>query len=322
MLARPPTVRVTARGRDADVSEDAEPQALKRLREDAREALVEPAAPRPDTSEHSKAGRNLPAAIGVGVALLAVLGLSLFVQREAFLVLAVIAVCGALWELAKAFGQREIRIPVLPLWVGSTGILISAWVAGAEAMTLAFVLTCGGVFLWRVIDGGGPPAVRDASASIFATAYVPLLAGFAILLLRHELGAWLVLTVLLVAVANDVGGYIAGVLFGRTPMAKSISPKKSWEGAAGSLVLTAAVATVLVTVTLDGPVWGGLLLGFVAVVAATTGDLAESLLKRDLGLKDMGSLLPGHGGVMDRLDSILICAPVSYLVLSFVVPGL
>lgn len=304
------------------MSEDAEAQALERLREDAREALVEPAAPRPDAHASSKAGRNLPAAIGVGLSLLAVVGLSLFLRREAFLALAIVAVAGALWELAKAFGQREIRIPVLPLWVGSTGILISAWVAGAEAMLLAFVLTCGGVFLWRVLDGGGPAAVRDASASIFAAAYVPLLGGFAILLLRHDLGAWLVLTVLLVAVANDVGGYIAGVLFGRTPMAKSISPKKSWEGAAGSLLLTATVATVLVSVALDGPVWGGLLLGVVAVAAATTGDLAESLLKRDLGLKDMGSLLPGHGGVMDRLDSILICAPVSYLVLSLVIPGL
>jgi phosphatidate cytidylyltransferase len=183
---------------------------------------------------------------------------------------------------------------------------------------MAFTLTAGGVFVWRVLDGGGMDAVRDASAGIFAAAYVPYLAGFAILLLREPDGPWLVVTFLLATIANDTGGYIAGVLFGKTPMAPSISPKKSWEGLAGSLVLTVAIAVVLVTLALGGPWWGGVVLGVVVVASATTGDLAESLLKRDLGLKDMGSLLPGHGGIMDRLDSLLITAPVSYLVLRLV----
>ncbi|WP_408582458.1 phosphatidate cytidylyltransferase, partial [Georgenia subflava] len=274
------------------------------------------APPRPrDPRPTGRAGRDLPAAIGVGLALLAVVGLSLFVRREAFVVLVVVAACAALWELAGAVTQRSIRIPVLPLWVGTVGIIVSAWVAGAEAMLMAFTLTAGGVFVWRVLDGGGRQAVRDAAAGIFAAAYVPYLAGFAILLLRLEDGAWMVLTFLLVTIANDVGGYAAGVLFGRTPMAPSISPKKSWEGMGGSLVLTVAVGVVMVAVVLDGEWWAGVVLGVAAVAAATTGDLAESLLKRDLGLKDMGALLPGHGGIMDRLDSLLVCAPVCYLIL-------
>jgi phosphatidate cytidylyltransferase len=300
--------------------------AVRRLREArrrARTALVEPAPPRPapPLPPTGRAGRNLPAAIGVGLGLLAVVVLSLFVRREAFVVLVIVAVGGALWELAAAVAQRHIRIPVLPLWVGAVGILVSAWVAGPEAMLMAFTLTAGGVFVWRVLDGGGMEAVRDASAGIFAAAYVPYLAGFAILLLRQPDGPWLVVTFLLVTIANDTGGYIAGVLFGRTPMAPSISPKKSWEGLAGSLLLSTAVAVVMITPVLGGPWWGGLVLGVVAVAAATTGDLAESLLKRDLGLKDMGSLLPGHGGIMDRLDSLLVCAPVSYLVLRAVLGG-
>ncbi|GAA4423422.1 phosphatidate cytidylyltransferase [Georgenia halophila] len=296
--------------------------AVRRLndaRRRATTALVEPAPPRPGPLPPSgRAGRNLPAAIGVGLGMLAVVGLSLFIRREAFVVLATVAVCLALWELAGAVSQRHIRIPVLPLWVGAVGILVSAWMAGEEAMLMAFTLTAGGVFVWRVLDGGGLEAVRDAAAGIFAAAYVPFLGGFTILLLRLDDGAWLVLTVLLVAVANDVGGYFAGVLFGRTPMAPTISPKKSWEGAAGSLLITSGVATAMIMLPLGGPWWGGPVLGVAAVVAATMGDLAESLLKRDLGLKDMGSLLPGHGGVMDRLDSILICAPVCYGVLRLV----
>ncbi|WP_418607419.1 phosphatidate cytidylyltransferase [Georgenia sp. SUBG003] len=307
-------------------SPDAFSSAVRRLREArqrARTALVEPAPPRPPKPlpPTGRAGRNLPAAIGVGVGLLAVVALSLFVRREAFVVLVVLAVLGALWELAAAVGQRHIRIPVLPLWVGAVGILLSAWVAGAEAMLMAFTLTAGGVFVWRVLDGGGMDAVRDASAGIFAAAYVPYLAGFALLLLREPDGPWLVVTFLLATIANDTGGYIAGVLLGRTPMAPSISPKKSWEGLGGSLVLSVAVAVVLVTLALDGPWWGGVLVGAVVVASATTGDLAESLLKRDLGLKDMGSLLPGHGGIMDRLDSLLVTAPVCYLVLRLVLGG-
>ncbi|WP_448074068.1 phosphatidate cytidylyltransferase [Georgenia yuyongxinii] len=276
-----------------------------------------PAPPRPrdPLPPTGRAGRNLPAAVGVGLGLLVVVAGSLFVPY-AFVALVIVASGGALWELARAVGQRGIRIPLLPLWVGTVGILVSAATAGPEAMLVAFMLTGGGVFVWRVLDGGGRAAVRDAAAGVFAAAYVPYLAGFAVLLLDQAYGAWLVATFIVVSVSNDLGGYVAGVLFGKHPMAPSISPKKSWEGLAGSLLLAAALGGVLVGLLPTGSWWHGVLLGVVVVGAATTGDLAESLLKRDLGLKDMGSLLPGHGGIMDRLDSLLISAPVSYVILS------
>lgn len=302
-------------------SQDSLASALRRLREArerARSALVTPAPPRPKdpVPPTGRAGRNLPAAIAVGVSLLVLVGISLLTRPELFVALAVVASVGAMWELARAVAQRGIRVPLLPLAVGAVGVLVSAWVAGAEAMLMAFTLTAGGVFVWRVIDGGGRDAVRDAAAGIFTAAYVPYLAGFAVLLLRLEDGPLLVLAFLLVTIANDTGGYIAGVLFGKHPMAPSISPKKSWEGLAGSVVLAVAVGVVMLGPVLDGPWWAGVVLGVAAVGAATTGDLAESLLKRDLGLKDMGSLLPGHGGIMDRLDSLLVGAPVSYLILA------
>ena len=120
---------------------------------------------------------------------------------------------------------------------------------------------------------------------------------------------------------SDIGGYVAGVLFGRHPMAPTISPKKSWEGFAGSALFTAVGGALLVILLLDGLWWEGVVIGLAAMVAATLGDLGESMIKRDLGIKDMGSLLPGHGGMMDRLDSLLLAAPVTYLLLSWLVPA-
>lgn len=264
----------------------------------------------------SRAGRDLRAATVVGVALLAALAASLFIRPEGFLIFAILGTTGALWEFSQAVATRGIRVPLLPLWVGNIGVLVSAFVAGPEAMVMGFILTAGGVFVWRVVDGGGVAAVTDAATAVFGSAYISLLAGFAILLLTQDRGPLLVVTFILCAVANDVGGYAAGVLFGRHAMAPSISPKKSWEGFAGSLLLAAVVGTVMLGVVLDAEWWSGLIVGGVIVVVATLGDLAESLLKRDLGLKDMGTLLPGHGGIMDRLDSLLMAAPAGYLLLT------
>ncbi|WP_324653049.1 phosphatidate cytidylyltransferase [Georgenia sp. H159] len=285
---------------------------IRLIQEGAQRSMVTPPPPKPT----GRAGRNLPAAIAVGLGLLAVLLASLFVREEAFVVLALAATSGALWEFARAVGTRGISVPLLPLWVGNAGILVSAYSAGPAAMLVAFFLTAGGVLVWRVLDGGGLDAVRDAGTGLLGSAYVSFLAGFAVLLLTHDNGPWLVLTLVLCAVANDTGGYIAGVLLGRHPMAPSISPKKSWEGAAGSFLLAAGVGVALATLALDAPWWLGLVLGAAAVVTATVGDLAESLLKRDLGLKDMGTLLPGHGGILDRIDSLLMTAPASYLLLT------
>jgi phosphatidate cytidylyltransferase len=269
----------------------------------------------------SRAGRNLPAAIGVGLGLGAVLLASLFIRKEAFVVLAVVVCALALWELERALRTRNIRLPYLPLVVGTVGMLVSAYQAGIEALLVAFLLTAGGVFVWRVLDGGGGDALRDATAGIFAAAYVPFLAGFLMIMLSADDGQWRVLMFVALVVANDTGGYIAGVLFGRHPMAPSVSPKKSWEGAAGSVVLAALVGVGFAIFAIDATWWAGLAIGVVAVAGATMGDLSESMLKRDLGVKDMGKILPGHGGILDRVDSILICSPVVFALLLVVAPA-
>jgi phosphatidate cytidylyltransferase len=226
-----------------------------------------------------------------------------------------------LWELTQAFARRGVHIPVLPLLVGDVGILVSAYVAGMEALFVAFVLTVGGIVVWRVLDGSGPAAVRDATAGVFAAAYLPLMAGFVMLLLAAEDGAMRVALFILLCVANDTGGYVVGVLIGRHPLAPSVSPKKTWEGLLGSVVLASVVGVLGVHFLLEGDPAVGALLGVATVAVATLGDLGESMIKRDLELKDMGTLLPGHGGILDRIDSMLLAAPVVFLLLELLLPA-
>lgn len=268
-----------------------------------------------------RAGRDLPIAVGVGLALLALVAGSLLFRKEGFILVAALACGVALWELAHGFVRRGIHIPLLPLLVGLVGMLVSAYTSGAEALLVAFMLTAGGVVVWRVLDGTGPAALRDAAAGTFATAYIPFMAGFVMLMLAQPDGAARVGLFVLLAVANDTGGYVAGVLAGRHPLAPSVSPKKSWEGLAGSMVLAGAVGGVGVVLLFDASPLFGVALGAASVLTSTLGDLAESLLKRDLELKDMGRLLPGHGGVLDRLDSLLLTAPLVHLLLLVALPA-
>jgi len=268
-----------------------------------------------------RTGRDLPVAIVVGVAMLVAVVASLFIRKEAFAVVAVLCVCAGLWELAQAFTRRNIHLPLLPLLVGAVGILVSAYAAGPEALFVGFMLAVGGVGVWRVLDGSGLPALRDATAGAFAAAYLPFLGGFVMLLLAEPDGARRVMLFILLCVASDVGGYTVGVLLGRHPLAPSVSPKKTWEGLAGSVVLACVVGVVGVQIAFGGEPLVGVVLGLATVVTATLGDLAESLLKRDLELKDMGTLIPGHGGILDRLDSLVLTAPVVYVVLTVLQPA-
>ena len=274
----------------------------------------------PPPERRTRAGRNLPAAIGVGLALGAVVLLSLYLWKPAFVGVVVAAIVLAAWELTNAFGSGRIRVPVVPLAVGAAAIIVSAYAGGSEAMVVALALTVFAMMLWRSPEN--PKGyVRDVTAATFAALYLPFLAGFAVLLLRPDDGPNRVVVFIVLTVLSDVGGYVAGVLFGKHPMAPTVSPKKSWEGFAGSALFCAAGGAVLLPTLLDGEAWQGVVCGLAVMVTATLGDLGESMIKRDLGIKDMGSLLPGHGGIMDRLDSLLPAAPVTFLLLSWLVPA-
>jgi len=305
--------------------------------EPERVATIEPAPPAPGAAAAvaaapatraaaraaratGRAGRNLPAAVGVGALLGALVIASLFVRKEAFLVLATLAIVVAVWELTEALAARHIAVPLVPVGVGAVGMVVAAFAAGGQALAVCFALTCLGVLVWRVAEGHVEgDAVRDVAGGLLVAAYVPLLGGFTMLLLSPHDGPWREVTFVLLVVGSDTGGFAAGVLFGKHPMAPSVSPKKSWEGFAGSVLACVLLGVGTVTLFLHGSWWAGALTGLAAVAAATVGDLGESLIKRDLGIKDMSSLLPGHGGLMDRLDSLLPTAPLVWLVLEYVV---
>jgi phosphatidate cytidylyltransferase len=274
----------------------------------------------PPPERRTRAGRNLPAAIGVGLALGAVVLLSLYLWKAAFVAVEAVAIVLAAWELTNAFSSGRIRVPIVPLAVGAVAIIVSAYAGGSEAMVVALALTVFAMMLWRSPEN--PKGyVRDVTAATFAALYLPFLAGFAVLLLRPDDGPDRVVVFIVLTVLSDVGGYVAGVLFGKHPMAPRVSPKKSWEGFAGSALFCAVGGAVLLPTLLDGEIWEGVVCGLAVMLAATLGDLGESMIKRDLGIKDMGSLLPGHGGIMDRLDSLLPAAPVTFLLLSWLVPA-
>jgi phosphatidate cytidylyltransferase len=272
--------------------------------------------PAPPTT--SRAGRNLPAAIASGVALGAAIIASLAFWKPAFMLIVVAAVLVAVWELAHAFASGSIRITREPVMAGGVVMVLVAFLYGAPALVTATAVTALACMLWR-LRGGVAGYVKDMTASVFTIVYVPFLGGFVALMLGEDRGALAIVTFILVTVASDIGGYAVGVVAGKHPMAPVISPKKSWEGFTGSALSCVLVGWLTVDLLLDGRWWVGVLLGVVAVVMATLGDLCESVIKRDLGIKDMSQIIPGHGGLMDRLDSILATAAPTWLLLHYLV---
>lgn len=270
--------------------------------------VIQPAQSKP----FGRAGRNLPAATAVGVLLAALVVASVSLYRPAFVAVVAVAAAVGTVELAGAMSREGRRLPAVPLAAGAILTLWAAYAKGAPALVLALVLAVIAVALWRLTDG--PKGyLRDVAAGAFTLVYVPGLAGFSALILREPHGSLRVLAYIGAVACSDVGGYAAGVLAGRHPMAPRLSPKKSWEGLAGSVVASVGWGVVLVGVALGAALWQGALFGVAAALSATLGDLGESMIKRDLGIKDMASTLPGHGGLMDRLDSQLPTAPLAWL---------
>jgi phosphatidate cytidylyltransferase len=276
----------------------------------------EPVEPVEPATKPSRAGRNLPAAIAVGLGMGAAILVSLLTVRYLFIGIIGVAIAVGTIELAQALRRAaDIRLALIPLLVGGQAMIWLAWPFGREGALVAFAITVLACLLWR-LPGGAQGYLRDTTASVFAAAYLPLFASFAAMLVPPADGVGRVLTFMIAVVASDTGGYAAGVLKGKHPMAPSISPKKTWEGFTGSMVAGVAAGALTVRFLLGGHPWQGVVFGAAIVLTATLGDLVESLIKRDLGIKDMGTMLPGHGGLMDRLDSLLPSAVVSWLLLS------
>jgi phosphatidate cytidylyltransferase len=270
----------------------------------------------PPAPEKKSAGRDLGAAIGVGLGLGAVVVASLFVVKAVFVGVVVAAVVIGVWELTSRLAERKgIQVPLIPLELGGAATVVAGYADGAEGAGAAMALTVLALLVWRMAQ---PPDnyLRDVTAGVFTAFYVPFLATFVVMMLAAHDGPRRVLAFMLLTVIADTGAYAVGWRFGSHRLAPRISPGKTREGLAGAIAFAMVAGAMLMQYVIDdGRWWQGILLGLAAAVAATLGDLAESMIKRDLGIKDMGTLLPGHGGLMDRLDSLLATSPVVWLLL-------
>jgi phosphatidate cytidylyltransferase len=285
---------------------------------------VDPAGPQTKDPQEPKApgrtGRNLPAAIGVGVGLGGLVFLTLFTVKATFLAYMGLALGIALAELTSALAERDINIPVIPVAAGGAAMITCEYWLGSRDALAATGLTVVAIVAWR-LTGDASGYVKDTTAGVFAAAYLPFLGVFVAAMLLPADGPRRVLTFIILTICSDIGGYFAGITVGRHPMAPVISPKKTWEGFAGSAAACLVAGWLCVTLLLHGHWWQGLLTGAAVVLAATVGDLVESMIKRDLDIKDMGTLLPGHGGILERLDSLLLAAPVVWLLLTVFIPA-
>ena len=275
-----------------------------------------------------RTGRNLIPAILIGVGLgAAVLG-SLLFFKVIFVVFAMAAIGLGIFELCRALQVANRRLDVVPHVVLGLALIVTGYFSDELVLWVLLFVDIAVIVVWRLVaqmsaqDGRRyGDVLSDLLIGSLVQLYLPFFGALAMILLRQDGGEWWVLGFIIVAVVCDVGAYAAGLTFGKHPMAPRISPKKTWEGFAGA-VAAALVSGVLVAWLMLGlPWWSGLIIGVVIVITATAGDLAESMLKRDLGIKDMSSWLPGHGGVLDRLDSMLPTA-AAMLALSYLLSPL
>ncbi|MBK0420060.1 phosphatidate cytidylyltransferase [Leucobacter sp. CSA1] len=260
----------------------------------------------------ARAGRNLFFAIGSGLVFGAVFVASLFFLKQLFVLLVAAIVSVALVELASAFRISGRRVPRVGVVLGGLVIVAGAYFRGAEGMLLGLFAASALLTLWRLVEGLVPSwgvplgtLIRDVFSGLFSLVYVGFLASFAVLLVQAPRGEWWVFALVLVVVSVDVGAYAAGVTLGKHKMTPRISPNKTWEGFGGAALVAVLAGVAVSLLALQQPWWVGVLLGVVVLLTATGGDLTESLIKRNLGVKDMSSWIPGHGGFLDRLDSLL-----------------
>jgi phosphatidate cytidylyltransferase len=266
---------------------------------------------------NAKAGRKLLPSIIVGLSLIALVWLTLAYARVLFALLVAIAVSLGIREITRAFSAAGTHISMRSLVLATCGLTYAAWVDGVEGLAVATAIALPILLVLR-LRKGPHDFVKSATATTLALVYLPFLAGFLVLLGRPEDGLARVMTFVVLVGCNDTFGYLVGVLIGRHPLVPSISPKKTWEGLIGSIIFASIGGALSFNYILDIQWWIGALVALMIVVTATSGDLIESAMKRDLSLKDMGTLLPGHGGMLDRLDSVLLSAPALYLALEVV----
>jgi phosphatidate cytidylyltransferase len=266
---------------------------------------------------NKRAGRKLLPSIGVSIALFLIVWSSLAFYRVIFAAIVALAMVLGVREMVSALKRADINLSFPALFLASIGMAAAAWFGGVNGLAVATAIALPSL-LALLLPKGPENFIRNASAYALTLIYIPFLAGFLILLARPQNGFERMMTFVVLIACNDTFAYFTGLAFGKHTMAPKISPKKTWEGFIGSLIFTTIAGAFSFHYILDAQMWLGAIAGLLVVITGTSGDLIESAIKRDLAIKDMGDLLPGHGGVLDRIDSILFAAPALWLALEVV----
>lgn len=273
--------------------------------------------PKPKNS----AGRNLPVAIGVGVGLGALVIFAVWAGQLAWYIVVAVAVGVAMWEVLTRLREHSYHLPRTLMIIGGQAMLWSSWPFETNGLIAVYVVAVLALMFGRLFHNGRhrPPInyLRDMSVGVFVLTWIPMFGSFAAMLSTTSQGGASIIVFMLCVVASDTGGYVAGVMFGSHPMAPAVSPKKSWEGFVGSIIFGMVTGALSIHFLLEREAWVGAVMGLGLVVCASLGDLVESQFKRELGIKDMSNILPGHGGLMDRLDGMLPAAMVTWVAISF-----
>ena len=269
----------------------------------------------------NSAGRNLPVAIGVGIGLGALVIFAMWAGQLAWYIVVAAAVAVAMWEVLTRLREHSYHLPRTLMILGGQAMVWSSWPLETKGLMAVYVISVLALMFGRLFHNGRhrPPInyLRDMSVGVFVLTWIPMFGSFAAMLSATSQGAATILVFMLCVVASDTGGYITGVMFGSHPMAPAVSPKKSWEGFAGSIVFGMVTGALSIHFLLEREAWVGAIMGLGLVVCASLGDLVESQFKRELGIKDMSNILPGHGGLMDRLDGMLPAAMVTWVAITF-----
>lgn len=269
-----------------------------------------------------RGGRNVVAAVVIGSALGTVFVFSLIFDKQFFMLFLAVFIGFGTWELATISRTDKRHVPRIPILIAALAMVPATYYFGALGQLLTLAGGIGFTIVWHAIQRGMSKSAvtdRDMVMSAFTLAYVPFLASFTLLLTARDGGEWWTLGTMIIIASIDTGAFAVGLLVGKHPMAPKISPKKTWEGFAGSVIFALAAGIIIANTMLQIEWWWGAIFGLVLVGTATSGDLIESLIKRELGTKDASQMLPGHGGFLDRLDSVLpsmLVASVFALVLS------
>ncbi len=257
---------------------------------------------------NKRAGRKLLPSILVSLTLLTLIFGTINLEPKLFLLLILIAIMLGVRELTHAYRAGGIELPDLPIMLIASVILVASWFGGTEGLAVSTGLSIP-ILMFFLLMISQKDFIKRSTSAVFAVFYLAVLGGFILLVANHPDGGKRILALVILIACNDTFAYFAGVLFGKHKMAPTISPKKSWEGLVGGLIASLIAGALVFQNAFETQWYVGCAVGVMTVITATCGDLIESAIKRDLAIKDMSNLLPGHGGIMDRLDSALFTAP-------------